>query len=181
MQPLLEFFKIVGNLKRIKRTGWVLKGIPEAESIADHVYRVTVMCMILGKNRELNHKKLLDMALIHDLGETATSDIRYEEGGKIIASEKAKNRIEDDILRRILPATGDPKYYLSLWLEFRDQTTPEARFLKLVEKLEMALQALEYQEFGIKRQLLNEFFDNARKYISDPQLKRLLEEIEQAR
>lgn len=181
MQDILEFFKTIGNLKRVKRTGWVLKGIKEAESVADHTYRVAVMCMILGKKRRLDMRKLLDMALIHDLGETATSDIRYEEGGKIIASEKAKNKIEEDILRRTLPATGDGEYYLSLWHEFRDQSSPEAMFLKQVEKLEMALQALEYQEFGTKKVLLNEFFENARKYIIDPELKQLLEEIEETR
>lgn len=181
MRDILEFFKTVGNLKRIKRTGWVLKGIKEAESIADHTYRVAVMCMILGKKRRLDMRKLLDMALIHDLGETATSDIRYEEGGKVIASEKAKNTIEDDILVRIFPATGNGDFYLSLWREFRDQSSPEARFLKQVEKLEMALQALEYGEFGTKKALLDEFFENARKYITDRQFMSLLKEIEQAR
>lgn len=181
MQDILEFFKTIGNLKRVKRTGWVLKGIKEAESVADHTYRVTVMCMILGRTKGLDLSKLLTMALIHDLGETATSDIRYEEGGKVIASEKAKNTIEDDILVRIFPATGNGDFYLSLWREFRDQSSPEARFLKQVEKLEMALQALEYGEFGTKKALLDEFFENARKYIIDPELKQLLEEIEETR
>ena len=181
MKKIIEFFKQVGNLKRIKRTGWVLKGIKDPESVSDHIYRAAVMCMTLGKKRNLNMSKLLSMTLIHDLGEVATADIRYEEGGKIIASEQAKNQIEEDILKGILPLTGEKDYYLSLWQEFRHQTSPEAKFLKQVEKLEMVLQALEYQESGIKKNKLDEFFENARKYISDPEIKELLREIENSR
>ena len=181
MKKLIEFFKVTGGLKRIKRTGWVLKGIKEPESVADHVYRVCVMAMVLSRGRKLNKQKLLEMALIHDLGETVTSDIRFEEGKKVIASQKARDKMEHDILKWILPWTGNAKYYLSLWYEFRDQSSPEAKFLKQVEKLEMSLQALEYQEFGVKKQLLDEFFENANKYISDPELKKMFKFIEGSR
>ncbi|KKQ52386.1 MAG: Phosphohydrolase [Candidatus Woesebacteria bacterium GW2011_GWB1_39_10b] len=181
IQDLLNLFRSSGGLKRIRRTGWVLKGIQEAESVADHVFRVVFMCSVLAPGRKLDEKKLLDMALIHDLGETATSDIRWQEGKKFLAPEKSKNEIEESILKKILPHTQNEKYYLSLFYDFRDQTSPEAKFLKEVEKLEMALQALEYQEFGAKKELMNEFFENAKKYITDPELKRMFEEIEKAR
>lgn len=181
MQKLIDFFKIVGRLKRIKRTGWVIKGIKDSESVADHVYRVAVMCMILGRRRKLEMTKLLSMALIHDLGETATSDIRYEEGNKIIASEQAKHQMEEDILKKIFQFTGDGDYYLKLWYEFRDQSSAEAKFLKQVEKLEMAIQGYEYQEFGTKKQLLDEFFENARKHITDRELASFLNYIEKLR
>ena len=173
---LITFFKIVGQLKKIKRTGWVIKGVQDPESVADHVYRTCFMCMILSQKRQLDHLKLLRMALLHDLGETATSDIRFEEGTKIIASPAAKNRIEEDILKKILPSTGNSDYYLQLYHEFRDQSSPEAKFLKQVEKLEMVIQALEYQEYGTPSHALNEFFENARKYIADPKIATLLKQ-----
>ena len=33
----------------VKRTGWVRKGIEGPESIADHMYRMAVMSMIVGE------------------------------------------------------------------------------------------------------------------------------------
>ncbi|OGM14149.1 hypothetical protein A3D84_03570 [Candidatus Woesebacteria bacterium RIFCSPHIGHO2_02_FULL_42_20] len=176
-KDLFALFREVGRLKRIKRTGWVLKGIKDSESVADHVFRTAFMCMVLGRKRKLDLIKLVNMALIHDLGETATSDIRYEEGKRIFASKDAKEKIEEDVLQMVLPSTGEKDYYLSLFYEFRDQTSDEARFLKEVEKLEMALQALEYQEFGVKPKLMDEFFENAAKYIKDKEIKKMFEKV----
>ena len=127
---ILKLAKTAGYLKRIKRTGWVRKGIKDAESVADHVFRTAFLCMILTREMNINYKKLIDMTLIHDLGETATSDIRYEEGKKIIASEKAKNQIEEDVFKMFFSGVEDGKYYLGLWYEFRDQTSKEAKLLK---------------------------------------------------
>ncbi|OGK14494.1 hypothetical protein A3C98_05590 [Candidatus Roizmanbacteria bacterium RIFCSPHIGHO2_02_FULL_37_15] len=171
---ILKLAKTAGYLKRIKRTGWVRKGIKDAESVADHVFRTAFLCMILTREMNINYKKLIDMTLIHDLGETATSDIRYEEGKKIIASEKAKNQIEEDVFKMFFSGVEDGKYYLGLWYEFRDQTSKEAKLLKQIEKIEMALQALEYENMGFPSDLLNEFFENADKYVKDRELRNLL-------
>ena len=171
---ILKLAKTAGYLKRIKRTGWVRKGIKDAESVADHVFRTAFLCMILTREMNINYKKLIDMTLIHDLGETATSDIRYEEGKKIIASEKAKNQIEEDVFKMFFSGVEDGKYYLGLWYEFRDRTSKEAKLLKQIEKIEMALQALEYENMGFPSDLLNEFFENADKYVKDRELRNLL-------
>ena len=40
--------RILHNLKTTKRTGWVRKNVPGPESIADHMYRMSVMAMIAG-------------------------------------------------------------------------------------------------------------------------------------
>lgn len=139
------------------------------------------MCMVLGQNKKLDMKKLYDMALIHDLGETATSDIRFEEGKEIIAPESSKHEIEYEILKRILPATGKGDYYISLWEEFRDQETNESKFLKQVEKLEMCLQALEYEENGHPARQLDEFWENTEKYLVGRKLEPFYRELEKMR
>src|SRR3989338_10797454 len=131
---ILKLAKTAGYLKRIKRTGWVRKGIKDAESVADHVFRTAFLCMILTREMNINYKKLIDMTLIHDLGETATSDIRYEEGKKVIASEKAKNQIEEDIFKMFFSDTDEGKYYLTLWYEFRGQNSKEKKTLKKKKK-----------------------------------------------
>ena len=174
---VIKVARNAGYLKRLKRTGWVRIGVKDAESVADHSFRTALLCMLLTKNRKINHQKIVEMAIIHDLGETATSDIRYEEGNKIIASEKAKEKIEEDILKTLFKPLEDGKYYLNLWYEFRDQKTVEAKLLKQIEKIEMALQATEYKEMGLPKKLTEEFYDNAKKYVKDMELKNILTSI----
>ncbi|NTU72930.1 HD family hydrolase [Candidatus Roizmanbacteria bacterium] len=177
MEELIKIARTAGYLKRLRRTGWVRIGVQDAESVADHVYRTTLLCMLLTKKLNINHERLLQMALVHDLGETATSDIRYEEGAKVIASEEAKNKIEADVLQTLFSNLEDGNYYLELWYEFRDQHTEEAKLLKQIEKIEMALQAVEYQEIGLPADLTREFIENAQKYVTDPELKTFLSKI----
>ena len=45
---ILELFHKLGHMKKIKRAGMVRLGIPNAESIADHSFRVAFMAMFFG-------------------------------------------------------------------------------------------------------------------------------------
>jgi len=180
-KQIVKLAQKLGDLKRIKRTGWVLKGIREPESVADHVFRTSLLVLFLSENTKLDKKKLLEIALIHDLGETQTADIRYEEGKKIIASKEAKYQIEQDAVKRLFSHLKNQKYYFKLWQEFRYQTSPEARFVQEVEKLEMAIQAFEYEETGVKGRLLDEFWENADQYISHHRLRELFEYLRDKR
>ena len=40
----LNFFSVVGKLKTTLRTGWVDHKVPQPESVADHMYRMTMLC-----------------------------------------------------------------------------------------------------------------------------------------
>src|SRR3989338_4168161 len=102
MQKLFEFFKTAGRLKKIKRTGWVLKGVKNAESVADHTFRVALMCLVLGKNRKLNLLKLLEMALVHDLAESVIGDIRVERGSESLKIISLKHQQERSAFRKII-------------------------------------------------------------------------------
>lgn len=36
----VELFTLIGRMKTTKRTGWVERGVPRPESVADHSYRM---------------------------------------------------------------------------------------------------------------------------------------------
>lgn len=38
--------RLVGNLKRVERTGWINHGVADPESVADHMHRMAVMCLL---------------------------------------------------------------------------------------------------------------------------------------
>jgi len=175
---LIEFVMLVGTLKNIKRHGWVLKGIKNVESVADHIFRVAIMSMIFSAGTKLDVNKMIKMALIHDIGEAIVGDVIYEHGIKRIGPLKIKNADERNAVKEIFKNLKKREHYLSLWEEFIAQDTEDARFVKRIEKLEMAMQALEYQKQGYDSALFDEFWENAWKYIKGTSLENILQELE---
>lgn len=140
---LIAFFRQAGRLKSIAREGWVRVGVKDPESVADHSYRLAVMAMILGRKFGLNAEKLVKMALVHDLGETGAGDITPYDG----TSKGEKRERERKAARDLFLLLGDSgSEFYALWEEYESAISEEAWFLKQLDKLEMALQALDYED-----------------------------------
>jgi putative hydrolase of HD superfamily len=74
------------DLKRLPRTGWLLAGIRQPESVADHAYATTLLAMLLadainadyaiaGLEEPLDVARVLRIALLHDLAESQLTDL----------------------------------------------------------------------------------------------------------
>ncbi|MDP3995724.1 MAG: HD domain-containing protein, partial [bacterium] len=74
MKNILNFLIEVGELKKMPRRGWVLRGIKNPETIAAHTFRMTIMSWILCRKKKLNLDKVLKMCLIHDICEVRAGD-----------------------------------------------------------------------------------------------------------
>ncbi|KAG8792830.1 hypothetical protein FRC16_011240 [Serendipita sp. 398] len=78
--------------------------------------------------------------------EATAGDITPDEG----ISKEDKGRLEEAAMRNftteMLHDSPAAKRILSLWREYEDQSTPEARFVKDLDRIEMALQAREYEK-----------------------------------
>jgi len=46
-QSALDFVQLTLQLKQTLRTGWVLRGVPRAESVADHSWHVALLSLFL--------------------------------------------------------------------------------------------------------------------------------------
>lgn len=172
---LIDFFKIVSNLKDVSRQGWIDKvSIDNPESVADHSYSMAVMSMILSDLNELNSEKVLKMCLLHDLAESITGDYTID---KITKQEKTK--LENTAMEKIFSNLSDnlKDNYTKLWNEFQENNTDEAKFVHQVDKLEMALQAKIYSEKGFSKEKLETFFHSAKDNIKNPALVELLTKI----
>lgn len=53
-----DFLMTCGNLKKTKRTGWINNSIKEAESISDHMHRMSLIAMSI-QDREIDKTKLI--------------------------------------------------------------------------------------------------------------------------
>jgi putative hydrolase of HD superfamily len=142
---LLAFFRVVGELKRVPRSGWRKRGIQEGESVAEHSYRTAVLAAFLCGKERGDLEKTVKMALLHDLPEARTGDIAR---GDLEVQEKEKR--EGEAMREILgPLPPELREEcLGLWEEYRRGKTPEARSVKEADRLELLLQAEEYEREG---------------------------------
>lgn len=180
MRKIISFIKDIGKVKKVKRAGWVREGITNPESVADHSFRVTVMAMVFGKKLGVNTNRLIKMALIHDIAEGVLGDKIVERGNKIDSRTRdKKNQEETKTLKRIFANLQDSREIIRLQQEITEEATQEAKILKQLERLEMAVQAMEYEEeFGKN---LSEFFKNASFHINHPYLKKLLNTVKNTR
>ena len=65
----LDFFRLVGKLKTTPRTGWVNNEVTSPESIADHMYRMSMLAMLIT-DPVVDRNRLIKICLVHDLGES---------------------------------------------------------------------------------------------------------------
>ncbi|KAI0272410.1 HD domain-containing protein [Gloeopeniophorella convolvens] len=158
----LAFFHILERLKTQKRTGWVDNKIPNPESISDHMYRMAVLAMCTS-DQKLDISKCVMMAIVHDLAEAQgapVGDIAPREG--IPKAEKRRLEAEamHNFVHEMLHDSPAALRIMALWQEYEDQATPEAQFVKDLDRFEMASQALEYERaHGLRT--LQPFFDSS--------------------
>lgn len=141
-EQLHEFIANIGKLKRKDRTGWVNAGINQPESVAEHCFRTGMIAYIIAPKFGLNADKCLKMGMFHDIPEYDVPD--YTPYDNISKEEKRKQ--EESAMRKLCTEIENGEEMLSLWLEYENQQTPEAKFVKAVDTLEMFYQATEYAQ-----------------------------------
>lgn len=172
---LLRFFRNAGRLKSEPRRGWMMKlELPDPESVADHSYRVALMAMVYSDERGLDTGKAMRMALLHDVPEAIVGDSMPGE-----RTPSGKRRLESRAMRTIVRDVPPPlaELYLKAWDEYERGTSPEAKLVKQLDKVEMAMQAMEYRE-RYPRKDVKEFMSTARRTVRDPELLRAIDEID---
>ena len=200
MSKLLSFFSEVGKLKRIARKGWVLRGIKEPETIAEHTFRAAILAWFLGeKKKGLNIEKLLKIALIHDICEVYAGDTtpydsilpkdkkklkelmktwpRFSDAEKKKIAEAKRKKEEAALDKLINNLPKDLKQEIkNLWLDYEKGLTPEGRFFKQADRIENFLQALEYwkKHKGLPQK---PWWLQVRELIDEPVLIEFIEEI----
>jgi len=176
---LLRFFHLAGRLKETPRAGWALRGIADPESVAEHSHRMALLALVLAPRAEppLDAARCVAMALVHDLAEALVGDITPFDG--VDADEK--RRREEEAMRTLAALAGDDAP-LALWREYAAAATPEARFVKELDRLETVLQASEYgARENVGHAALGEFWDAAAARLSSAGTRALLDALRRER
>jgi len=145
------------QLKDVQRQGWVNAGVQSPESVAAHSWGMAVLALKLCPE-EVNLERVLKLCLVHDLPEVIVGDLTPQDD---LSTKSADERAAMHVLA--------PEW-VPLFDEYENQSSPEAIFVKSLDKLDMALQAKVYMAQSDLD--LNEFIESARKSLGDHELLR---------
>lgn len=162
------------GLKALPRAGWGLRGIDNAESVAAHSWGIATLVLVFLPD-ELDTTLALTYATLHDLAEVRVGDLTPADG--VAPQDKhAQERRAMVALCAQLPR-GDQ--LLADWDAYEAQADPEARFVRQLDRLDMALQALVYERStGVDT---GEFLDSAERALTHPTLVAAMAAIREAR
>ncbi|XP_039181234.1 5'-deoxynucleotidase HDDC2 [Crotalus tigris] len=178
MGNLLQFLKLVGQLKRVPRTGWVYRKVNNPESVSDHMYRMAIMAMVT-EDKTLNKDRCVRLALVHDMAECIVGDIAPADN----ISKEEKHRQEKEAMKHLTRFLSEDvgKEIYELWEEYECQSTAEAKFVKQLDQCEMIIQALEYEELEKRPGRLQDFYDTTAGKFSHPEIVQLVSSINRER
>ena len=160
-KSLINLVNICGMMKDLKRRGWIYKNIELPESDADHSFGVAFFAMLLTPSH-LDLLKSIKMALVHDLAEVYAGDITpYDD---IDPTKKRENEISaiKNVSKQLKCLELE-----HLFIEFEKQETPEAKWVKALDRLEAVMTAKYYDDTGRSSEsLVDEFVTYANQVIS---------------
>jgi len=172
---LLDFIAEAGLLKRVKRSGWSVVGIPEAESVADHSYRCAVIGYVLARREGINAEKVLLMTLFNDLHEARITDLHKMAQAYIELKGPEDRAFSHQISG--LPSGIDGEM-ARLRREYRRQKSPESVAARDADILECLMQAREYEQQGYSQAV--KFLKKAPTFLETKSARALWREIKKA-
>ncbi|MEU7475365.1 HD domain-containing protein [Lentzea sp. NPDC042327] len=149
---IVEFLYEVGQLKRLPRAGWLFAGVQHPESVAAHSFRVGVLAYALAVQEGANADRAATLGLFHDVPEARTGDIPYV--GKLYLGVKVPPEAvaRDQVQHLPAPLAAHVEALVAEHEAAKDiDHTPEARCSRDADKLELLLQAREYQAAGVAK------------------------------
>lgn len=166
------------RLKRLERTGWTLRGLPNGtESVAAHSFGVGVTAMLLvdevqARGLSINVERVLRMALLHDWAETRVGDMPRTATAYFGAEARksAETAAFGDVVRGA--GAGELEYRL-LYQDYEQRESLEAKLVKAADVLDLLIQACALERAGARG--LDEFWEIA--HTADFQLPAVANEV----
>ncbi len=154
------------RLKRLDRTGWTLRGLPNGtESVAAHSFGVSATAMLLAdqlvaRGIRVDVEKVLRIALLHDWAETRVGDMPRT--GTLYFGSEVRKQAEMAAFRDIVAEVdGTEGLYAGLYNDYEYRTSLEARLVKASDVLDLLVEVLALERAGARG--LDEFWQVAEK------------------
>jgi len=200
MCDILNFVMQTGKLKRLGRTGWILAGVKNPETVAQHTFQMTFLAWFLGEIKGLDTDRIVKIALVHDLCEVYAGDqtpydpiiatgikdvkklvskpprVPYTQRlewliGKLNTEWKALSKLTSDLPKELR------EEMLNLWIDFEEGLTKEGRFVYQVDQMVNLTQAIEYWKKD-KSFPITPWWITIKEKIDDPVLLKFIAEMD---
>jgi putative hydrolase of HD superfamily len=122
------------GLKDVTRAGWIRAGVANPESVAAHSWGMALLATQLCPE-ELDLQRVLELCILHDIAEVRVGDITPHDD----IHPDEKHRLETQAIHEMGIEASE------IFAEYESQSTPESRFVRYLDKLDMALQAEIYE------------------------------------
>lgn len=158
-ENIINFYEEYIKIEQVIRKGWLMREVPSPrlESVGDHTLQLMMLASIITKELgiEVDLKKLMELLLIHDIGEAIIGDISDVEKDANIKKLKEKEAVKN-ILSNLNNINAN--YYYQLWLEMESKETDLAKFAYSLDKIDAVIKAGIYEkEYNING-LFGEFY-----------------------
>ncbi len=155
MQRTVNFLYELGNLKRVVRSGWWVGGIASPETVAEHTFRTAWLGYLLAQMEGADAGRVMLMCLAHDAHEARLND-HHKVAQAYLDPKPVEARVFEDQVAGVPGA----ETLIAAFTEYEAQETLEAQVARDADRLECAVQSLEYVSQG--QAACRPWFDNAR-------------------
>ncbi len=142
IQNILDFSMWVNELKLVERYSELKKYNKEfwGDYSAGHSWRLALLILLFADEfqEDLDIKRMLELAVVHDLAEVITGDVDARLVDEGVVKKKDKHKEEKKALKELLknlPVKLQEKIQ-NIWNEYEEGKTAEARFVKVLDKVE---------------------------------------------
>jgi putative hydrolases of HD superfamily len=154
---IMNYLYEIGQLKRVKRSGWWMAGIPDPESVAEHSFRTAVLGYLLADLEGADPMRTAMMCLFHDTPEARIMDL-HRTAKHYLNVESGEARARSEQIARLPQHTANA--LLALFDEYEGTHSREALLAHDADLLECLIQAREYQTQGYTQ--VQDWIDNCK-------------------
>ena len=144
-EQIMNYLYEMGQLKRVKRSGWWMAGITDPESVAEHSFRTAILGYLLADLEGADPMRTAMMCLFHDTPEARIMDL-HRTAKQYLDIESGEARARSEQVARLPQHTANA--LLALFEEYEGTHSHEALLAHDADLLECLIQAREYQTQG---------------------------------
>ncbi len=157
---VLDLFETIHPLDRVARAGYVMRGVPEPESVAAHSHFVSLLALLFVEEYpgRFDPAKTLTIALTHDLCEAELMDIPMPAADAHF--REVKDAAEQAVTEKLFAGFGEK--FARYHQEFLEASSDEARLVRGLDKAQMMIKIIMYEREGRGR--LEAFWSNPKNF-----------------
>lgn len=170
---------MMGKLKHLPRTGWVIRNVDKCETVASHMYRMAMLTFLLEETKDVDIQRCLNMCLVHDMAEAIVGDLTPHCGVPVDEKHRREEQAMKELVDLVPELAG--RDMSGLFHEYEEQLTAEAVLVKDLDRFDMIFQAFEYEQSVAGPLALQEFFDATEGRFRVPEVQHWVEELKTKR